>query len=145
MNKYRPDLSYFQLRLTEFLSASFPEKVDDSKFITMRSRLAESAYDNAFKDGHSISYCTEMAESILFEELAFSKYNLLFQVICNEFSHVVSDEDIQPLALKMLYECDFVFSGYDCKENFEDSSDYDLLYTELTGTIQIWIEEHGLQ
>ncbi|MBD8082801.1 DUF1896 family protein [Chryseobacterium caseinilyticum] len=145
MNKQKPDLSYFALRLKEFLSVSFPEKSNDFRFITMRSKLAESAYENAFKEGHSNSYCTEVSESILFEELIFSKYDLLFNVICNEFSLVIDDEDIRPLALQMLSECESVFSGYDFNENFEDSSDYDVLYTELTGSIQIWIEDHGLQ
>lgn len=145
MNKQKPDLSYFALRLKEFLSVSFPEKLNDFKFITMRSQLAESAYEYAFKEGHSISYCAEIAESILFEELTFSKFDLLFKVICSEFSLVIDDDDIQPLALQMLSECESVFTRYDFNEYFEDSSDYDVLYTELTGSIQIWIEEHGLQ
>lgn len=145
MNQQKPDLSYFSLRLTELLSVSFPEKRKDQKFILLRSQLAESAYENAFKEGHSVAYCTEIAESILFEELTFSRYELVFKVICNEFSLVLADEEIQPLALKMLTECESVFSGYHLTEEFEDSSDYDVLYTELTGSIQIWIEEHGLQ
>lgn len=145
MNQQKPDLSYFSLRVTELLSVSFPEKRNDQESILLRSQLAESVYENAFKEGHSVSYCTEVAESILFEELTFSRYDLIFKVICNEFSLVLADEEIQPLALKMLTECESVFSGYHLTEEFEDSSDYDVLYTELTGSIQIWIEEPGLQ
>ncbi|MCY0969897.1 DUF1896 family protein [Chryseobacterium wangxinyae] len=145
MNQQKPDLSYFSLRLTELLSVSFPEKRQDQKFILLRSQLAESAYENAFKEGHSVSYCTEIAESILFEELTFSRYDLIFKVICNEFSLVLADEEIQPLVLKMLTECKSVFSGYHLTKEFEESSDYNILYSELTGNIQIWIEEHGLQ
>lgn len=144
MNQQKPDFSYFSLRLAELLSVSFPDKGNNYKFILLRSQLAESVYENAFKAGHSVSYCIAIAESIFFEELTISRYDLIFKVICNEFSLVVADEEIQPLALMMLTECESVFSGYHLTEEFKDSLDYDVLYTELTGSIQIWIEEHGL-
>lgn len=145
MNNKKPDISYFSLRLRELLSISFPKKNNDIKLILQRAQLAESAYENAFRDGHSVPYCTEIAETILFEELTFSRYDLIFKVICQEFNLILNDEDIQPLALQMISECESVFSGYDLNEEFEDTPEYDVLYTELTGSIQIWIEEHGLQ
>jgi hypothetical protein len=55
------------------------------------------------------------------------------------------DEELRPFALKMMAVCKPVFEQYVLTDDFEDSPEYDLLYTELTGTIAIWIEENGLQ
>ena len=79
-----------------------------------------------------------MAEVILW-------VNTLFQVVCNEFDARMADEELRPFALKMLPICDPVFTNYKLTDDFAYTTEFDLLYTELTGTIAIWIEEHGLQ
>lgn len=145
MNPASKDLSYFKLRLQELLNTSFPELSGDKEFITHRSRLAAHAYEGAFKSGNRIELCNEIAEYILFEGLHFSKFDTIFKVVCNEFYTIMADEELGPFALKMLPVCTSVFKQYPLSEEFADSPEFELLYTELTGTIQIWIEEHGLQ
>ena len=41
--------------------------------------------------------------------------------------------------------CEPVFSSYELNDDFANGPEFDLLYTEITGTIAIWIEENGLQ
>lgn len=145
MNTTEKDLSYFTLRLQELLNTSFPELAGDIAFITRRSRLAANAYEGAFMAGNRIDQCNEIADYILFEGLHFSKFDTVFQVICNEFDTIMADEELYPFALKMLTVSEPVFEQYFLTEDFADSSEFGLLYTELTGIIQIWIEENGLQ
>jgi hypothetical protein len=57
----------------------------------------------------------------------------------------MADEELRAFALKMFPVCEPVFSGYQLTDDFAYSTEYDLLYTEITGTIAIWIEENGLQ
>ena len=139
------DLSYFRLRLQELLNTSFPEKANDQKFIEQRSSWATNAYEGAFQSGNSIEKCNEIANYILFEGLHFSKFDTVFQVVCNEFDTIMADEELRPFALKMLPVCEPVFSGYQLTDDFAYNTEHDLLYTEITGTIAIWIEENGLQ
>ncbi|MDL2141656.1 DUF1896 domain-containing protein [Flavobacterium tructae] len=139
------DLSYFKLRLQELLQTSFPEKAHDQKFIEQRSSWAANAYEGAFRTGNPISQCDEIASYILFEGLHFSRFDTVFKVICNEFDTLMTDEELRPFALKMFSICEPVFANYLLTNEFEGSHEYDLLYTELTGTIAIWIEENGLQ
>lgn len=145
MNNQTKDLSYFKLKLQELLNSSFPEKTHDYKFIEQRSKWAASAYEAAFVAGNSIDQCSEIANYILFEGLHFSKFDTVFQVVCNEFDTTMADEELQPFTLKMLSICNSVFEKYELTDDFENTAAYDLLYTELTGTIAIWIEENGLQ
>ena len=145
MSAQQKDLSYFRLRLKELLYTSFPEKAYDHKFIEQRSSWAANAYEGAFRSGNSIDQCDEIANYILFEGLHFSKFDTVFQVVCNEFDTIMADEELRPFALKMLLVCGPVFEGYVLTDDFAYNTAYDLLYTELTGTIAIWIEENGLQ
>jgi len=57
----------------------------------------------------------------------------------------MADEELRPFALKMFPVCEPVFAGYELTDDFIHGFEFDLLYTELTGTIAIWIEENGLQ
>ncbi|RLJ75091.1 DUF1896 family protein [Pedobacter alluvionis] len=145
MDNKRKDLSYFALRLKELLHISFPELANDLKFIDQRLKLAENTYEQAFLNGNRIDICTEIAEKVLFEDLHFSKFDLVFKVVCNEFHQLMADEELRPFSIKMLTVCETVFAQYTLTEEFADSPEFDILYTELTGIIQIWIEENGLQ
>lgn len=145
MNTQQKDLSYFKLRLQEILNTSFPEKANDQKFIEQRSLWASNAYESAFRAGNAIEQCNEIANYILFEKLHFSKFDTVFQVVCNEFDTLMADEELRPFALKMSPVCEAVFSNYELTDDFAYGYEFDLLYTEITGTIAIWIAENGLQ
>lgn len=138
------DLSYFNLRLTELLNMSFPEIAWDTKFIEQRSKWAANAYEAAFHAGNSIDQCDAIANYILFEGLHFSKFDTVFKIVINEFDTIMADVELRLFALKMLAICESVFQRYTLSQEFVDRTDYNLLYTELTGTIAIWIEENGL-
>lgn len=139
------DLSYFRLRLQELVTTSFPEKTHDQKFVDQRSTWAANAYEGAFLSGNAIEQCNEIANYILFEGLHFSKFDTLFQVVCNEFDTLMADQELRPFTLKMFPICQPIFLGYELTDDFDSSQEFDLLYSELTGTIAIWISENGLQ
>ncbi|HAY3551858.1 TPA: DUF1896 domain-containing protein [Elizabethkingia meningoseptica] len=145
MDTQQKDLSYFRLRLQELSNLSFPKKANDQKFIDQRSSWASNAYEGAFRSGNPIEQCNEIANYILFEGLHFSKFDTVFQVVCNEFDTIIADEELRPFALKMFSVCEPVFASYELTDDFAYTTEYDLLYTEVTGTIAIWIEENGLQ
>lgn len=145
MDTQQKDLSYFRLLLQELLNTSFPEKAYDEKFIHQRSSWATNAYEGAFRSGNPVEQCDYIAEYILFEGLHFSKFDTIFQVVSNEFDTIMVDEELRPFTLKMFPVCEPVFSGYELTDDFAYNTEYDLLYTEITGTIAIWIEENGLQ
>lgn len=145
MDAQQKDLSYFRLQLQGLLNNSFPEKANDQKFIDQRSSWATNAYEAAFSSGNTIDQCTEIANYILFENLHFSKFDTVFQVVCNEFDTLMADEELKPFALKMFQVCEPIFAGYELTDDFAYNTGFDLLYTELTGTIAIWIAENGLQ
>ena len=105
MDTQQKDLSYFRLRLQELLNTSFPEKANDLNLLTSVLRWASNAYEGAFRSGNPLNQCNEIANYILFEGLHFSKFDTVFQVVCNEFDTRMADEELRPFALKMFPVC----------------------------------------
>ena len=81
----------------------------------------------------------------LLEGLHYSKYAILREVVENEFSDDVPEAKHEAFTRKLLPLVGNVFSIYDLSDdNFALSPDYDLLYTELTGAVVLYIEEYGV-
>jgi len=138
------ELSYYRLSLLSFLKESHPELTKDSSFINSRGDLAASTYSDAIKNGSSHEQAAEMANEILFNGLHFSRYDTIINVLWNEFSEEVPQGSAKDFALKLLPACEPVFAKYSPSDDFAYTPEYDLLYTELIGTIIIWLEEHEL-
>jgi hypothetical protein len=83
-------ISYYSLRLKELLNTSFPELSGNTDFIDKRGRLAAKSYNDAFLAANTIEQCNEIALYILFEGLHFSKFDAVFQVVCNEFGTLLT-------------------------------------------------------
>ena len=141
----REDLSYFTLTLQSYLNESFPELANDTDFIRERSDFAAQTYADALLAGHAHPEAAELSNEVMYSGLGFSKFDILFKVVCEEFSAEIPDEELRPFALKIYPLCSEVFESYPTDEPyFIDTPWYDLLYTELTGTTAIYIEENGV-
>ncbi len=143
----KPKFSYFWLRLKEYLNESYPELANDQDFLDARSDLAAQTYVDHIGYGDNHVEAEHYANEVLFANLPFSKMDLVYEVIDREFERYLKDnEDIdqREFALEMLPICKPIFEKYDIeRREFEYTRDYEWLYTELTGTIQIWLEENG--
>lgn len=143
--KYNPlELSYYRLSLLSFLNESHPERANDATFIKSRADLASETYSNAIKENHSQHEAEELANKALYLGLHFSKHDTLVHILWNEFSDFVPQSEAKEVAIKIQSECDLIFAQYTLSDEFVHSPQYDRLYTELTGFIDIWLEEHEL-
>jgi len=141
--KDKQELSYYGLLLLSYLKESHPHRAGDNDFITLRSERAAEAYADAVANGYSQSSAEEIASSILYEGLLFSRYDTLRNVLINEFT-IVPAERINTLALELLVPVEEIFSEYPIDDSFGSSPEYPLLYTELVGFIDLWREENEL-
>jgi hypothetical protein len=139
-----PDISYFRLSLVDFLRESHPELLDDDRFITTRADAVAETYTQAVMNGSNDVEADEQAYRIFFQGLYFSKYDTLKNILWNEFENEISEEEAGSWAILLLSECESVFAKYTLSDDFAYESEYDLLYTELTGTIALYLESYGL-
>jgi hypothetical protein len=140
-----PDISYFRLSFMDFLRESHPERSKDRRFILACTDAATEAYEQAIRQGEGPIQAAEQANAILLRDLHFSKHDTLKNILWNEFADEVPEDTAKDLAMILLPECEAVFAKYPLSESFAYEPEYDLLYTELTGTIARYLESYGLQ
>ena len=117
-NLEQTELSYYGLYLLNYLKENKFEQASDAAFVKARADEAAEAYERARLEGYTPDGAQEIAMSALVHGLHYSRYAILREV---------------------------VFSIYDLSDDqFALSSDYDLLYTELTGAVVLYLREYGI-
>ncbi|MGK6342534.1 DUF1896 family protein [Chryseobacterium sp. DT-3] len=110
--------------------------------MSKRSNWALKAYERALQGNNSEEEAEKIANSILFEDLYFSKFNTILEVVTYEFDTYFMDGELRPFALRMLNDCGYVFKKYDLTDDFAYSTSYDDLYRELKAYILEWIKKN---
>ena len=146
METTKKELSYFRLKLENYLSEHFPEMLSNKPFITARADEALTTYCDAVAQGFSHPEAETMASEVLYQGLHFSKYDTLVSVLENEFEKELPDPLPEKLAPILLNNktIQAIFAKYELTDDFAASPDYEKLYTELTGTIVLLIEVNSL-
>ncbi len=140
------ELSYYGLSLLSYLRDSHPTLAADTSFIAERADRAAEAYSDAIRAGSTHAEAEAAASDELYRGLHFSPYNTLVNILWDEFASEVPEEAARAVALRLLALPVFrdVLAKYDLTDDFAATSEYQLLYTELVGTVQILLED-GLQ
>lgn len=158
------ELSWFRLSLLSYLRESHPDKADDEQFIVSRGDAAAEAYSNIIKSGGSHDEAEEIASQTLYAGLHFSPYRTIVNILWDEFADEIDPAQAEGLAMELLprlsgvtgkysasreqnqarlgyAEAQPVLCKYTLSDDFADSAEYRLLYTELTGAIQTFLED----
>lgn len=146
MKTTKKELSYYRLRLETYLKDYHPHRLADERFISERADMSAKVYEENFLDGSTPEEADEIALQALFEGLHFSEYFFIEQILDNEFSDEVPAELTSELRL-LLLKNDAVkatIAKYNPDDKFDEKLEYNSLYTELTGTIQLVIENNSL-
>ena len=85
MTTTKKELSYFRLKLENYLSEHFPEMLSDKPIITARTDEALTTYCDAVAQGFLHPEAESMASEVMHRGLHFSKYDTLVSVLENEF------------------------------------------------------------
>ena len=137
------ELSCFKSALLFYLRESHPHMADDKAFIRERADSAAEAYEHAIRDGLSVRQALEQADAVLYQDLRFSRFDTVFEVVSECFPEV-RPEKWTGFCLKVLPPAETVFSKYPIDDRFESSPSYHTLTIELTGFIQSYIEQYGV-
>jgi hypothetical protein len=141
---HAPDISYFRLSLMQFLKESHPELINDNHFIIDRTDAATETYEQVIRSGGTPFEAIEQANSVLYKDLHFSRRDTIVNILWNEFADETPAEEADTLAAQLLPECEHVFAEYPLTDDFAYNPAYELLYTELTGTIALLLETRNL-
>ena len=147
MTQRKKEFSYYRLRLESYLKDYHPERLADEAFIRDRSDAAAQAYEDAFRQCYPVLEAGYIATEVLFAGLHFSPYYMLEQIIENEFANTIPSDRAEVFALRLLQSNSIreTIEKYEPGDDFDGSSEYDQLYTELTGVIVELLEADGVK
>lgn len=141
------ELSYYGLYLLDYLRTYHPDNVSDTDLIAEREEAATVAFEKERLAGGTVETAHEEAMRVLLRGLHFSPYALLREVVEREFADEVAEQEREPFCRRLYPYLTNLFAGYETSDDtFALSPAHDLLYTELVGTVMIYLEEgHGVQ
>ena len=146
MKREQQQLSYYGLYLLRYLMEQHSKKAKDLNFIYQRELLAAETFEQARREGHSVEGAQELAMDALMKGLSMTPWSILMEVLEKEFAVEVDEDERIPFAEKLLPLVKPVFEPYDLTQpEFELSTEYVQLYTELTGAVVLYIEQYGVQ
>lgn len=137
------ELSYFETALLFYLKESHPHIAGNKAFIRERADSAAEAYEHAIRDGLSVRQALELADTVLYQDLRFSRFDTVFEAVSEWFPEILPEER-RDFCLKVLPPAEAVFGKYPIDDRFESSPSYHTLTVELTGFIQSYIERYGI-
>lgn len=137
------ELSYFETALLFYLKESHPHMADDKAFIRERADSAAEAYEHAIREGLSVRQALELADTVLYQDLRFSRFDTVFEAVSEWFPEILTEERTD-FCLKVLPPAEAVFGKYPIDDRFESSPSYHTLTVELAGFIQSYIERYGI-
>lgn len=135
------ELSYYELSLIAFLRESHPHLVENRTFISERANSASERYGELIRLGFNHTEAEAAASEVLYRGLNFSPYDMIVHILWDEFADMVASDDARDVAYKLFPLCLDVLLRYDITDGFELSSEYDMLYTKLVGTIETLLND----
>lgn len=134
--------SKYYKELKQYLEDYHPNLVKDEEFITTRSELAQETFIECSREGMSIEECQNEVNEVLYSGLHFSLYQLVEDII-EKMNLSFSDKD--KFIMQMFLLIQPIVEKYKLDDNFERTSEYDKLYTEISQHINQYIKDYELQ
>lgn len=134
--------SKYYKELKQYLEDYHPNLVKDEEFITTRSELAQETFIECSREGMNIEECQNEVNEVLYSGLHFSLYQLVEDII-EEMNLTFSDKD--KFIMQMFLLIQPIAEKYKLDDNFERTSEYDKLYTEISQHINQYIKDYELQ
>lgn len=128
--------------LEEYLKKYHPEMADDDEFISIRSELAQETFIECSREGFNLDECQHEVNEVLYSGLHFSLYQLVEDII-EEMN--LSFTDKEKFIMQMFFLVKPIAGRYKLGDNFERTSEYDKLYTEISQEINQYIKDYELQ
>lgn len=112
-----------------------------------RADNALSAFTEARLSGKSVNEASELAHSILFENLGESEYKVLENILEDNFNDVIDlseDEFMEYWVYQILEDVPGIFDGCESLEYGISKADLDIMRDEIIGRIVIYLQSINL-
>lgn len=148
INRGLYDFNYYYLYLLQYLRSNKYEIENDHPQLQANSIAALDAFEDARRNGATVTMAEEEAIRILFINIGESEYNIISELILENFGDTIdldSTEAVEYWTNQVMTDIPDLFEGFDRMAIGLDPLDLSIMENEIVGKIVIYLSDNGLQ
>ena len=148
INRGLYDFNYYYLYLLQYLRSNKYEVDSDHPQLQANSIAALDAFEEARRNGATVTMAEEEAIRVLFTNIGESEYNIVSELILENFGDTIdldSTEAVEYWTNQVMTDIPDLFDGFDRMAIGLDPLDLSIMENEIVGKIVIYLSDNGLQ
>ncbi|WP_300847915.1 DUF1896 family protein [uncultured Duncaniella sp.] len=148
INRGLYDFNYYYLYLLQCLRSNKYEVENDHPQLQANSIAALDAFEEARRNGATVTMAEEEAIRVLFTNIGESEYNIVSELILENFGDTIdldSTEAVEYWTNQVMTDIPDLFEGFDRMAIGLDPLDLSIMENEIVGKIVIYLSDNGLQ
>ena len=148
INRGLYDFNYYYLYLLQYLRSNKFEVENDHPQLQANSIAALDAFEDARRNGATVTMAEEEAIRVLFTNIGESEYNIVSELILENFGDTIdldSTEAVEYWTNQVMTDIPDLFDGFDRMAIGLDPLDLSIMENEIVGKIVIYLSDNGLQ
>ena len=148
INRSQYDFNYYYLYLLQYLRSNKFEVDSDHPQLQANSIAALDAFEDARRNGATVTMAEEEAIRVLFTNIGESEYNIISELILENFGDTIdldSTEAVEYWTNQVMTDIPDLFDGFDRMAIGLDPLDLSIMENEIVGKIVIYLSDNGLQ
>ena len=148
INRGLYDFNYYYLYLLQCLRSNKYEVDNDHPQLQANSIAALDAFEEARRNGATVTMAEEEAIRVLFTNIGESEYNIISELILENFGDTIdldSTEAVEYWTNQVMTDIPDLFDGLDRMAIGLDPLDLSIMENEIVGKIVIYLSDNGLQ
>lgn len=142
------DFNYYYLYLLQYLRSNKYEVDNDHPQLQANSIAALDAFEDARRNGATVTMAEEEAIRVLFTNIGESEYNIVSELILENFGDTIDldcEEAVEYWTNQVMTDIPDLFDGFDRMAIGLDPLDLSIMENEIVGKIVIYLSDNGLQ
>lgn len=142
------DFNYYYFYLLQYLRINKYEVENDHPQLQANSIAASEAFEEARRNGATVTMAEEEAIRVLFTNIGESEYNIVSELILENFGDTIDldcEEAVEYWTNQVMADIPDLFDGFDHMAIGLDSLDLSIMENEIVGKIVIYLTDNGLQ
>ncbi|WP_301752477.1 MULTISPECIES: DUF1896 family protein [Muribaculaceae] len=148
INRSLYDFNYYYLYLLQYLRSNKYEVDNDHPQLQANSIAALDAFEDARRNGATVTMAEEEAIRVLFTNIGESEYNIVSELILENFGDTIDldcEEAVEYWTNQVMTDIPDLFDGFDRMAIGLDPLDLSIMENEIVGKIVIYLSDNGLQ
>ena len=148
INRGLTDFNYYYLYLLQYLRSNKYEVDNDHPQLPANSIAALDAFEEARRNGATVTMAEEEAIRVLFTNIGESEYNIVSELILENFGDTIDldcEEAVEYWTNQVMTDIPDLFDGFDRMAIGLDPLDLSIMENEIVGKIVIYLSDNGLQ